>query len=753
MFRKWLIIIVLCLARITAMGQGACVSPLEDTLRRIIGISADEKQTLHNIQQLISRTEDVEEKYFYSKAFLDRSLDFGNDSILMHAYLYAGYSAHLTGKPLEALDFTYKSLMIADSLQYHKVITNCYLNLGCFYAQLDLEECLKYYNLGIQEAERHNFYNDLEPLYYNVAIFYLERKVYNLAVEYFEKARQAYLKTGKTSQAATAEYDFTIGLNRLLYHIQMRDTARSVQMLDSMNAGIATVRSLETMEGLANVSMGLCECNLMVLENNFCGDKANYLLFAEQYLDILGDLIERYNIQWLIPEAYNTVYARFLLLMGKKSDVAALLADEENFSQATDFCYVKYLYSKSVGRYRDALEFLNTFMRMQNGTRSVQSAANYADQQELMEYDRKMEAMRKESALRNSAYQLQQNRNAIAKYFVIALLLIMLVIIFQFLYSHHNSNIVREKLTRTHAELSQRNAMLNNLHEEILSQTDEIQSQKLIIENQRDTLAEANHLLNYSINVGRDIQRALIWDEYQLKGMLGDSFVFWKPLHVVSGDFYWFTEIGDRKFVLVADCTGHGVPGALLSMYGIAMMNDYVKRNSHLGASEILELIKEAYIAQFVRGDSDFYDGMDCALMILNRSEMTVEYSGARRPLIQIHDGEVIHHRPDRISIGINPMREHCRFSNHVIPVHQGDMIYAFSDGISDQFGDEDGTTKFGTQQLLDILQEVSFLDTSIQKTIIESVVVNWRTGAYYAGLSRTSVPQLDDQLLIGVRV
>lgn len=88
-----------------------------------------------------------------------------------------------------------------------------------------------------------------------------------------------------------------------------------------------------------------------------------------------------------------------------------------------------------------------------------------------------------------------------------------------------------------------------------------------------------------------------------------------------------------------------------------------------------------------------------------------------------------------------------------MIPVHPGDMLYAFSDGISDQFGDEDGLTKFGTQQLIDILQEVSFLDTTIQKTIVESVVENWRTGAYYAGLSRTSVPQLDDQLLVGVRV
>lgn len=753
MFRRFFIFLVCQLTATISVAQS--IGKLDNTgcPGDVLCLSADTCKSLMQIDSLIMATDDAELKYSYTQRYMDMARQYGNDTILMTAYLYAGYSSHMVGKPLDAVSYTYKALMLADSLGRENVVTNCYLNLGCYYTDFNLEECLKYHNLGIDVAERTGNYADLELLYYNVAIFYLERKVYNMAVEYFEKAQTAYLKTGNVNPSSTAEYNFTIGINRLLYTLEKRDTARCVEMMDSLNMETGQVTNIETMEGLANVSMGLCDCNLLMAELGIVVQSAGYTNHAGDYLRILADVIERYNIQWLIPETYNTLYARYLLLMGDTGKVAALLDDSGSFNQDADRYYVRYLYNRRTARYRQALADLELYMREQHRVISVQSAANYADQAELMEYDRKMERLMEEKAQRTRAYQLAEKRNSIARWFAAAVLVIMLVIILQFLYSHHNSNVMRDALTSKHDELTEQNAMLNNLHEEILAQTEEIQLQKKIIEDQRDTLAEANRLLNYSINVGRDIQRALIWDEYLLRDMLGDSFVFWKPLHVVSGDFYWFTETGDRKFVLVADCTGHGVPGALLSMYGIAMMNDYVKRNSQLPASEILEMIKGAYIAQFVRGDRDFYDGMDCALMILNRREMTVEYSGARRPLIQIHDGEVITHRPDRISIGINPMREHCRFSNHVIPVHPGDMLYAFSDGISDQFGDEDGLTKFGTQQLIDILQEVSFLDTTIQKTIVESVVENWRTGAYYAGLSRTSVPQLDDQLLVGVRV
>jgi serine phosphatase RsbU (regulator of sigma subunit) len=184
------------------------------------------------------------------------------------------------------------------------------------------------------------------------------------------------------------------------------------------------------------------------------------------------------------------------------------------------------------------------------------------------------------------------------------------------------------------------------------------------------------------------------------------------------------------------------------------MLNDIVRRKAQSNAAEILESLKAAFVRSFVFDEEQYFlDGMDVALAIIDRDSMTIDYAGAKRPLIIVRNGTLHEYKPDKISIGHNPTRNDETFTDHKIEIQKGDMVYAFSDGISDQFGHEDGITKFGSRQLQNILTEMSFFDLPAQKKIIESSVDNWRIGAFLAGLTEIKAPQLDDQLLIGIRI
>ncbi|MCQ2252634.1 MAG: SpoIIE family protein phosphatase [Bacteroidales bacterium] len=754
MTRFFLSIIIITLFPLMVAGQddSELISKI-DSLIVLIDSDKNNSRLQDTLINTVMRLDDAELQYSYTKKMLRYAEESGDPQRLLYALHRTGYFANMIGETVEGLDLTFRALNLADSLHDDKMISNCLLNIGSYYAEYDHDICLHYYDLAIEAANKINNYSDLELVYYDLALFFMDRDIYNYATNYMEKARDAYLKNGNITQATSTEYNLTIRMDRALYYFQTSDTINALAVLDSLNSGYDNIQNVKGLAGEANLSMGICNANLQALD--ICPDslRASYLKYAKIYLDKLNDVIEQYNVEWLLPESYNRLHALYLMACGDYKSARKYATNRDFFNHDYDFLEVSLRYSKHKGDYRKALECLEFISKIQFTKLSVQTAANYVNLQSKKIFDDRIRDIQAEAETRDFIFREDQRRhNAILRY-ILVVFAVVLVIIAVFVYSHYSNNRITANLRRTHDEIAAQNDTLNRLNGEISSQTAEIISQSKIIEQQRDTLGETLHLLKYSFTVGVNIQRALVWDDYQLREQIGDSFVFWKPLQMVSGDFYWFSNIGGRDFLLVADCTGHGVPGALLSIYVISMLNDYVKRNANRSAAEILEIIKQAYLEQFVRGDRDFYDGMDCALVIIDRANMSVNYAGARRPLVQISDGQIIEHRPDKISIGNNPLRNSTRFTDHTISIRRGDMLYAFSDGIADQFGDEDCSTKFGNRQLYDILQEVSYLDTTIQKTVIQSVVQNWRTGAFYAGLSKREVPQLDDQLLIGVRV
>lgn len=271
------------------------------------------------------------------------------------------------------------------------------------------------------------------------------------------------------------------------------------------------------------------------------------------------------------------------------------------------------------------------------------------------------------------------------------------------------------------------------------------------IEHQRILLKEKNEDFIASVTYAERIQSAVLSNEEKFNNLLPDSFVFFQPKDVVSGDFYWIDTLGseDEKAsnftgYVTADCTGHGVPGALVSIIGNHLLDAGKLSNGLLNPGRALDelsvgmnaALNSKYVSQQMR------DGMDLTLCVLDKKERKLYFSGARNSVYIVRNRELIELKGDRKSIGFNPKEESHEFQTQTLQLEIGDIIYTCSDGFADQFGGPKGK-KFMSKQLKSLFIEMSSLPLGDQKNKLDETLVEW-IGEF---------EQLDDVLVIGVQI
>ncbi|MBI5008685.1 MAG: SpoIIE family protein phosphatase, partial [Bacteroidia bacterium] len=267
------------------------------------------------------------------------------------------------------------------------------------------------------------------------------------------------------------------------------------------------------------------------------------------------------------------------------------------------------------------------------------------------------------------------------------------------------------------------------LEEKVRERTKEIQAQKEEITS--------------SIAYASRIQMAMLPTEDLFKSSFSEHFIMYKPRDIVSGDFYWIGEVDNKIFFTVADCTGHGVPGAFMSTLGISTLNEIIASGNDYKANMVLnQLRKKVKTSLHQTGkEGEAADGMDIALCILHKNKKMLEFAGAYNALLIFQDGALKEYKGDRMPIGIH-YGEKDTFTNIEIRVKKGDAIYLFSDGFCDQFGGPDGV-KYKIANLKKLLTEISHEPMANQKTIIEKELERWR-GKF---------DQVDDISIMGVRI
>ena len=278
---------------------------------------------------------------------------------------------------------------------------------------------------------------------------------------------------------------------------------------------------------------------------------------------------------------------------------------------------------------------------------------------------------------------------------------------------------------------------------EIQEQKEEIESQRDKMIVQHDMILEQKEDITASINYASRIQNAVLPIKDHFDKSFSDHFILFKPRDIVSGDFYWIAEDKDKLYFTAADCTGHGVPGAFMSMLGISSLNEiFGSKSDKLTANKILNQLREKikFSLHQTGKEGENKDGMDMALCILHKKKNILEYAGAYNPLYLIRDGELHEYKADRMPVGIYHV-EKDSFTNHEIKIKKGDIIYIFSDGFVDQFGGP-AQTKFKSLNMKKLLLEINNKPMKDQKQIMEEKFEKWKG----------ELNQIDDIIFIGIK-
>lgn len=273
----------------------------------------------------------------------------------------------------------------------------------------------------------------------------------------------------------------------------------------------------------------------------------------------------------------------------------------------------------------------------------------------------------------------------------------------------------------------------------VVSRNKKISAANGIISEQKKLLEEKHKDITDSINYAQKIQTALIVSEKTLATRVDNVFVMFKPRDIVSGDFYWYGEKNGYKLLVVADCTGHGVPGAFMSMIGITLLNQIVNEKGITSPAEILNKLREGIISSLnITGDiSEKRDGMDVALITWNKQELI--YAGANNPCVVISNNAIVELKPDKQPIGL--YEKQVPFTEQKIDLRTVDSIYMFTDGIVDQFGGPD-SKKVKIKLFKEWLSEIATYDSAKQKTELEKKLTDWKK----------NIEQTDDILVIGIK-
>lgn len=383
---------------------------------------------------------------------------------------------------------------------------------------------------------------------------------------------------------------------------------------------------------------------------------------------------------------------------------------------------------ESIGRYKDALITSKELLKFRDTLLNSDKTA------QIIEMQTRFDTERKE---KENQFLTEQNRRQRLNLYGLSIIIVLIFILtLNFYYS-------RSKIRHVNESLTQLNSELNQQKEEIQTQAESLLRANNAIQNQKELL-EINHKkITDSILYASIIQSAMLPSESSLQKYFADYFIINKPRDVVSGDFYWIKERNDTIAFAVADCTGHGVPGSMLSIMGISFLNEIAGSKNELSPSQVLDELREAVKSTLSHSSSADIrkEGIEIAFCSYHTTTMKLMYCGAKLSLWIARNGIVKEYSAEKMTIGLSIKEKH--FNNQEISLVKGDTIYLFTDGITDQLGGKEGK-KFMRKNFVEFLEKISGDRLSNQKLSIIREFDSWRE-------SRTD--QTDDILVLGLKV
>lgn len=582
-------------------------------------------------------------------------------------------------------------------------------SLGAVYwYKNQLSEAISYYLEALEINQKIGNTRNYAINCLNISMIYDQLKEYEKALEYMNKMEAVNLDEMEPELIHSAMN--TKGV--LLYNLERYEEAKIVQKENLQRAwGIEdSYRIGMSMENLALVffELGQVDSSVYYLKqalNNseyrqdyeFCGLYNN---LGMAYLE-LGNYIEsQANYQNALAYGLKSDYKPWLLQTYK--GLADVSKATRNFQQS-NYYLEKYV------------EIKDSLIAEENQSTLDELEAKYKSKQSAQEIQllKKNEELGKIALEKKKVVIAQQNQKQI--FFTVgAIILLVLVIVIWVAFLAKKKN--------------------NKL----------LQQQKTEIQNQHVQLVEKNNEIIDSLNYAKRLQSAILPTSARFEKYFDSHFVFYAPKSIVSGDFYWLEESNGKIHVAVADCTGHGVPGAMVSVVCSNTLTRVLNEETPKNPADILNKSRDLIINYFSRNEENINDGMDITLLSINSTAskgiIKAEYAGANNPLWVIRNGELLEWKADKQPIG--KFWADTDFTNNELSLQKGDSIYVFSDGFQDQFGG-DKAKKFKASSLKDLLISMQSEPMEKQKQILQNAFANWRG----------KLEQIDDVCVLGIKL
>ncbi|MBN2682176.1 MAG: tetratricopeptide repeat protein [Bacteroidales bacterium] len=636
----------------------------------------------------------------------------------------------------KSLEYYNKSLEIYSKHQHKKGIADAYVNMGIVQEKTgNYEKSLQLYLKGLEIDEQRGDSASIAGSYNNIGLVFRRIGDYN-------KSREYLLKSVEIKKKLPDKNSLAITLNNLgVAEIMMEDIPAGLKYFKD---ALKIYEELNNIRGIADASGNIGN---VYRKNKDYENAHKYLLFAlekrQEMKEYFGQAKNLIMIADNLRESGKTKEA--MVYANKGLELAQKIKTPE--IEMESYRSISNIYSEK-GDYKNALSF---YIKMSEFKDSLYKAGISSTIQELeakYEFSKKQEeiaTLEKEKladklkiAEEKEANRQQKLTNEKQKIALFAALIGLLII-----------SIFSIVVFRLFRQKRQANILLNQQKEEILSQRDEIEAQRDLAAQQRDLISEQKQDITDSIQYAYKIQSAIFPNPEEIKLVLNDFFIFYKPRDIVSGDFYWVSKQGKKVIIIAADCTGHGVPGAFMSMLGVAFLNEIVNKENISSPDTILNRLRENIILALKQTNQsgEQKDGMDVAAITIDTENNTVSFSGANNPLYLIKNNKLLEIKGDKMPVSIHTQMK--PFTLHKFNVEKNDNVYIFSDGFPDQFGGPKGK-KFKYQQFKLLLESISEKPMVEQEKILNETFNNWIN---YSNNYEVRYEQIDDVLVMGIKL
>ncbi len=666
-------------------------NPKEDSLLKLaLKVSNNEKPALYNQLAALFRTSDPDKTIEYANKAVQSAVTSGNKKEKGYALSSLGFAWMIKGINDTAAVIEIQAIEIGKELNDPKLLGACYNTLGLLNQNTgSIGKSTDNFLLALRYREQAKDTNGMAATYNNLGQCYRVAGLHLIALENLQKAEKFYLATGNKNGLGSAYANIgAVYLERKKYN----------KAIYYFEKAMVLRKETHNNRGLSIVLSNLAELYLATEQYE------KSLAYARQSIELSKNIGD--------PELFiagHTVLAKDFIKLNKldsaemaiRPAIDSSIIYKNKYKQVgAEQIFADLLLKK--GKPIDAYWHLYKAIEMKDSIFTDRASEKVAFLQTEIE-KQKLE----------SEVQFKQQKDKEQK-IVLGLGLLIVFLMALFLFNRYR---LKNKTAET------------------------LQKQNTIIKQKNKEIGD-------SINYAKRIQSALLPLVKDLERVFPEGFAIYKPKDVVSGDFYWFYEKKKKYFIAVADCTGHGVPGAFMSLLGADKLTQAVVDKNLGHPSEILSELNNGIkaILKQNESDSELRDGMDIALCSFEFTSQgaTLEYAGANRPLYIIKKGELKEFSPTKASIG-GLTTNNFSFANHTVQLEKGDTIYMFSDGFVDQFGGPK-EKKFSSKRLKELLLSIEHMPMQEQEKELLRVFNEWIT------FSNKKFEQVDDILLMGIR-